>query len=223
MDWAKLETALQGVNIRFLKLSDIQWENIETLLKNIGNQKFQLVLDSVQFDERTLSHFARVAVLCKDMRLEVTKLTLSKTAYCEEVELSFSTNMSKVYATPRTMVSVPVASSTIQMEHAYLGPEDMSRIQQLVSAFQSWVVESDLHLTEPGPDDWAILSQLADCLTILDSLEILSTPRLVSEETLSHMRNVWQKCSAENWLVNREEYSNDEEDNFEELVEKHFR
>ena len=114
------------------------------------------------------------------------------------------------------------AIATINMEHAYLGPGEVSLIQPLVSAFQSWIVESDLHLTEPGPDDWAVLSQLADCLTILDSLEIQSTPLHVSEETVSHMRNVWQKCSAENWLVNGEEYSNDE-DNFEELVEKHFK
>ena len=166
--------------------------------------------------------------------MRITKLTLSKTAYCGDVDLNYATSISRTYSagrsipsrhgwiTPRININTG-SSATIKMgNHAYLGPGDMSRLQQLVSAFKYWIVDY-LQLTEPGPDDWAILSQLADCLTICYSLKILSTSRQVSGETISHMRNVWQKCRAENWLVNGEKYSNEDEKNFDELVEKHFK
>ena len=199
VDWKELETALSELpEIIELRLSDNQWNEITDLLTNINNKLFHLRLSSeVKCNTETVEQIDRLAGLCE--QVTVSRLILSE-GRCEYVGIS---------------------TNKITMSRVYLqSGDDVRRLHHLVSQYQSWTVEFDLHLTELGSDDWTLLAQLLPRLTSVGVVKITSNS--TSHPAPDTLRLLWDKTEYQ-WEVNNEEYEKSDDGNFDKMFNKYFK
>ena len=145
--WNELEMALRNLpEIRKLNLytADIQWKEVTDLMRSVNNKALSLYLfgNVTRCDRGDADSIKRLAALCKNVF--VGKLQLSE-GHCE-------------------LVTVSEDESSISVSDVYLkSGEDVRRLQQVVSQYESWSV-SDLCLTELSSDGWTLLPQLLETL-----------------------------------------------------------
>ena len=201
VDWKELETLLLELpEIRELSFSDIQWNKIADLLKNV-NKQLEVNLNSEVIETMTWDNIKRLATLCKDVNVDT--LTLSE-GRCEG--------------------GVAISTNEIAMTFLHLkSGADVTRLHQLVS--QSWTVWWSLHLTELRSDDWALLAQLLPTLTRV-GWRVGITSNSTSHPAQETLRQLWDKTeiwwTGGGWRVNNEEYGKSNDENFYKIFNKHF-
>merc|ERR1719219_2649729 len=105
------------------------------LLTNIGRKIYLELTSDVKCEE--WDYIKTLSPMCSDVK--VTRLILS-TGQCEIV-------------TP--------SEDMIETFNVYLkSAEDMNIFKDLVTQYPVWIVRLSLSLTDLGPDDWTLLSEL---------------------------------------------------------------
>ena len=95
---------------------------------------------------------------------------------------------------------------------------EVTRLHQLVSLFQSWTVQGTLWLYDLGPEDWTELSVLLDTL---DSVREVWIDGWSAPPSVSLLETLWNKTEEE-WEIDDEKYYKRNEEDFSQLVKKHF-
>ena len=108
-------------------------------------------------------------------------------------------------------------TDSVNMRSVHLFPEEVTRLHQLVSLFQSWTVDS-LNLTDLGPED---CTELSRSLFKLDSVRDVVIRRCSAPPSVSLLETLWNKTERMWKIDNRRYYKRNEED-FSKLVKKHF-
>ena len=99
--------------------------------------------------------------------------------------------------------------------------DDLTRLEKLLSQYESWEVLNDLYLTELGSDDWALLAQLLPTLTSVETVGITSNS--TSHPAQETLRRLWDKTVGWGWwMVNQEKYGKSDDKNFDKMFNKHF-
>ena len=109
-------------------------------------------------------------------------------------------------------------TDNINMDWVHLYRGEVTRLHQLVSLSQSWIVRDNLHLSDLGPEDWTELSVLLDTL---DSVRGVEIGRCSAPPSVSLLETLWNKTQEELRIDNDFYYKKNEED-FSNLLKKHF-
>ena len=97
--------------------------------------------------------------------------------------------------------------------------EDITRLQNMLSQYESWEVRYELHLTELRSDDWALLARLLPTLTRV--VEVYITSNSTSHPAQETLRQLWDK-TGKWWVVNDEWYEKSDDENFDKMFNKYF-
>ena len=106
------------------------------------------------------------------------------------------------------------------MRSISLNPGDgVNELHHLMSQYESWKVDT-LALAELGSDDWALLAQLLPTLTRVGVVGITSNS--TSHPAQETLRQLWDKTKYW-WEVNNEKYEKCDDENFDQMFNKHFK
>ena len=163
---------------------EVDWEEAETALRNINNQKLELNLNrELQYEGATWDNIKRLAKLCKEVTVKALKLSEGK---CDGVRIL--ENEEEIF-TFRVFLR---------------SDDDVTILQDLISQYSYWGV-TDLLDLEMGSVDWALVDQLL----LLSRLQHVAMLRISGNSTL---RPTWMRLkvlwfiTTEFWDVNGERY-----------------